>query len=88
MKLPKETEDIIIDLYSNTKMSVSAIINLIDKKNLYREFTFEDFYSLLYERQSKEGRRITRTTNDYNSDFDNQLCQWRSEEKDIGEIVE
>ncbi len=89
MDLPKETEDIIIDLYSNTKMSVETIINLIDKKNLYREFTFEDFYALLYERQNKEGKRITRTTKDYESNFDNQLYQWRNDEgKDVGEIAE
>lgn len=89
MKLPEEIEDIIIDLYSNTKMSVETIINLIDKKNLYREFTFEDFYALLYERQNKQGRRISRTTKDYDSNFDNQLYQWRNDEgKDVGEITE
>ncbi len=87
MKLPIEIEDLIVDLFCNSKMSVEYIISLIDQKNLTREFTIEDFYCLLYERQCKEGKRLNRTVKDYESSFDNQLYQWRKDGKSVNDIM-
>ena len=58
MDLPEEVENRLIDLFCNTKHSLTAIWNLVDPE--HELMTFEEMYNFLVEYRTEEGKPLQR----------------------------
>lgn len=84
MKISDDIQEIIIDLFCNTKLKVTDIIAIID---MQEKLTIEEFYEFLTQYSEKHPeKKIRRLPCDYSSNFDNYIYSLKKEGKTLKEI--